>query len=218
MRIAVLGTGGVGRTLANAFRSGGHDVVVGTRDPDAAAARAEWAGRGFSFAPLGEVAADADLVVNALNGAATLEGLAQVGPSLDGKVLLDVGNPLDHSAGFPPTLTVKDTDSLAEQIQRAFPAAKVVKSLNTMTASVMLDPVPGTTVFVAGDDAGARELVVDLLRSYGWEDVIEFPHLVAARGLEMWLALWIQLMATLGTPAFNIKVVRPADHPGETDL
>jgi predicted dinucleotide-binding enzyme len=214
MRVAVIGTGIVGRTLARALMHVGHDVVVGTRDPEATGQREDFVGRGFSLVPLGEAAADADLVVAATNGGATIEALSQVGPSLDGKIVVDVTNPLDFSAGFPPTLLVKDTDSLAEQIQRTFPQARVVKSLNTMTAAVMLAPVPDSSVFVAGDDAEARKTVVDLLRTFGWEDIIEFSHLEAARGLEMWLPLWVRLMAKLGTAEFNLKIVRPP----ETDL
>jgi len=126
-------------------------------------------------------------------------------------VLLDVANPLDFSAGFPPTLSVKDTDSLAEQIQRAHPEARVVKSLNTVNGAVMVDPArlaEPTTVFVAGDDAEARAVVRDLLVELGWSDVVEFPALDAARGLEMWLPLWVRLMGTLGTADFNLKLVR----------
>ena len=121
--------------------------------------REEWAGLDVPLQPLALVAADAELVVNATNGGASLSALGEVGSDhLAGKVLLDVANPLDFSQGFPPTLSVKDTDSLAEQIQRAFPDARVVKALNTMNASVMVDPGSvgdgDTTVFAASDDAG----------------------------------------------------------------
>jgi predicted dinucleotide-binding enzyme len=112
-------------------------------------------------------------------------------------------------------LTVKDTDSVAEQIQRAFPAARVVKSLNTVTASVMVDPGSvgegDTSIFVAADDASARAETRSLLEGLGWRDVIELDGLQNARGLEMWVSLWVRLMGTLGTPVFNIKVVRPTD-------
>jgi predicted dinucleotide-binding enzyme len=127
-------------------------------------------------------------------------------------VVLDVANPLDFSAGFPPTLTVKDTDSLAEEIQRAFPDARVVKSLNIVNAAVMVDPARvgdgDTTMLVASNDAEARQVVVDLLRALGWRDVVEFEDLSAARGMEMWLPLWVRLMARLGTADFNLKIVR----------
>ncbi|HEX5770317.1 MAG TPA: NAD(P)-binding domain-containing protein, partial [Nocardioidaceae bacterium] len=154
MRIAVVGTGMVGRTLAPAFAALGHDVVIGTRHPGATAARDDWTLE-VPLRAYPDVAEGADLVVNATNGRASLAALAAVGAAaLDGRVLLDVANPLDASAGFPPTLAVKDTDSLAEQIQRAFPGARVVKSLNTVNCNVMVDPTRvgdgGTTMFVAG--------------------------------------------------------------------
>ena len=208
MRIAVIGTGRAGRNIATALAKGGHDVVVGTRSPEATRARDDWQGVDLALVALDEAASDADLVINVTNGNASIEALGQVGPSLDGLVLLDVANPLDFSRGFPPTLSVKDTDSLAEQIQRAFPSARVVKSLNTVNSSLMLAPLPGTTMFVAGDDAEARRAVVDLLREFGWEDVIEFDSLDAARGMEMWLPLWVRLMGALGTPRFNLQIVR----------
>jgi predicted dinucleotide-binding enzyme len=213
MRIAVIGTGHAGRTLAQGFQRTGHDVIVGTRDPDATRAREEWLGLDVPLAALGMVAADADLVVNVTNGQASVAALGEVGSEhLAGKVILDVANPLDFSQGFPPTLSVKDTDSLAEQIQRAFPEARVVKSLNTVTAAVMVDPSTvgdgDTTVFVAGDDEEARQQVSELLRELGWLDIVELDGLQNARGLEMWLPLWVRLMGALGTGQFNIKLVR----------
>jgi predicted dinucleotide-binding enzyme len=208
MRIAVIGTGIAGRNLATDLARGGHDVVVGTRSPESTRARDDWQGVDLNLVPLGEAARGADLVVNVTNGNASLEALGQVGPTLDGLILLDVANPLDFSGGFPPTLSIKDTDSLAESIQRAFPAARVVKSLNTVTSALMLKPVPGTTMFVAGDDASARATVVTLLREFGWDDVIEFDSLDAARGMEMWLPFWVRLYGALGTADFNLKIVR----------
>jgi len=205
----VIGTGSAGRQLADGFRRIGHDVVVGTRDPEATRQREEWSGSDLPLAALADVATGADLVVNVTNGNASLEALAEV--DLDGLVLVDVANPLDFSAGFPPTLSVKDTDSLAEQIQRAHPEARVVKALNTVTASVMVDPgsLPEqTTIFLAGDDAAARETVRALLAELGWVDIVEFPGLDAARGLEMWLPLWVRLMGALGTAEFNLRLVR----------
>ncbi|MET0998957.1 MAG: NAD(P)-binding domain-containing protein [Marmoricola sp.] len=213
MRIAIIGTGVVGRTLAQGLRDVGHDVVVGTRDPDATKKRDEWASLDVPLRPLGLVAADADLVVNATNGQASLSALGEVGSEhLAGKVLLDAANPLDFSQGFPPTLSVKDTDSLAEQLQRAFPETRVVKSLNTVTASVMVDPAGvgdgDTTIFAAGDDPEARRQVVGLLQDLGWRDIVELEGIDNARGLEMWMGLWVRLMGALGTTDFNLRLVR----------
>ncbi len=213
MRIAIIGTGVVGRTLAGALAQVGHDVVVGTRNPAETAAREEWVSPEVPLRPLGIVAADADLIVNATSGQASVAALGEVGSDhLAGKVVLDVSNPLDFSQGFPPTLFVKDTDSLAEQIQRAFPGSRVVKGLNTVTAAVMVDPGAlgdgDTTIFAAGDDPSARQIVVGLLRELGWRDVVELDGLHNARGLEMWMGLWVRLMGSIGTADFNIKLVR----------
>src|SRR4051794_2284869 len=209
MRIAVIGTGSAGRQLADGFRRIGHDVVVGTRDPAATAQREEWADNDVPLVAMADATTGADLVVNATGGMVSLEAMAQV--DLDGKVLIDVSNPLDFSDGFPPRLSVADTDSLAEQIQRAHPEARVVKALNTVNGAVMVDPgrlAEATTIFVPGDDPPAREAVRALLGELGWVDIVEFPSLEAARGLEMWLPLWVRLMATLGTADFNLRLVR----------
>lgn len=225
MNIAVLGTGMVGRTIAGRLAGLGHSVVVGTRDPEATRSRTEPDGMGnppFSawhaehpevgLATFAEAASAAEVVVNASNGATTLELLRLAGAeNLAGKPLLDIANPLDFSQGFPPTLLVKDTDSLAEQVQRSFPEAKVVKALNTLNAHLMVEPKllgETSTVFVSGDDADAKATIVSLLESFGHEDVIDLGGLETARGTEMWLPLWLRLMNTLGTAQFNIKVVR----------
>ena len=167
---------------------------------------------GVPLVTFAEAAAGADLVVHAGNGVAALDLLGQAG-DLAGTVLLDVSNPLDFSAGFPPTLAVKDTDSLGEQLQRAFPDTRVVKSLNTVTAELMVHPdrLPEpTTVFVSGDDADAKRLVTGLLTELGHRDVIDLGGIETARGTEMWLPLWLRLMGALGTAEFNLKVVRPS--------
>jgi 8-hydroxy-5-deazaflavin:NADPH oxidoreductase len=164
------------------------------------------------LADFASVAGAADVVVNATNGSATLEALAEAGEAnLAGKVVLDVSNPLDFSKGFPPTLTVKDTDSLGEQVQRAFPQARVVKTLNTMNANLMVDPASlgaESSVFVSGDDAAAKATVTELLESFGHTDVIDLGDISTARGTEMLLPVWLRLMGALGTAAFNFKIVR----------
>lgn len=213
MRIAVLGTGVVGRTLAASFTAAGHDIVVGTRDPGATGQREEWATSRLRLATFADAAGPAEVVVNATQGAASLDVLAQAGAeALAGAVLLDVANPLDFTGGFPPTLSVKDTDSLAEQIQRSFPEARVVKSLNTVSAEVMADPGAvgdgDTTMFVAGGDAAAKEVVTLLLGELGWHDVVDLGDLTGARGMEMWLPLWLRLFGSLSGRVFNLKIVR----------
>ncbi|MGZ4449771.1 MAG: NADPH-dependent F420 reductase, partial [Nocardioides sp.] len=131
--------------------------------------------------------------------------------NLAGKPLLDIANPLDFSQGFPPSLFVKDTDSLGETVQREFPEAKVVKALNTLTAGLMVDPRSlgaSSTVFVSGEDADAKATVTGLLESFGHDDVIDLGGIETARGTEMLLPVWLRLMGTLGTAQFNFKIVR----------
>jgi predicted dinucleotide-binding enzyme len=209
MQIAVFGTGTVGRALAEAWSAAGHDVVIGTRDPVVTHARDDW-DVDLPLASFADAGAGADVVVTAVRGVGALDALAAAGPGVDGAVVLDVSNPLD-STGFPPTLLVKDTDSLAEQLQRAHPDARVVKSLNTVNASVMVDPQSvadgAHTMFVAGDDADARDVVRRLLQDLGWTDIVEFDSLEAARGLEMYLPLWIRLMQRYGHARFNVRIV-----------
>jgi predicted dinucleotide-binding enzyme len=217
MSHAVLGTGSAGRTIAAGLAGLGHQVAIGTRDVSTTQARpefAEWsaAHADVRVATFGDAVDAAEMVLNATNGAAALEVLTQAGADrLAGKVLIDVSNPLDFSQGFPPTLFVKDTDSLAEQIQRAFPATRVVKALNTMNADIMVDPGllpdPGT-VFISGDDADAKAAVAGLLAELGHTDVIDLGDLSTARGAEMLLPIWVRLMQTLGTAQFNFKIVR----------
>lgn len=211
MRCAVLGTGAVGRTLALRLVELGHVVRLGTRDPSATRSRDDWSELpGVELTTFAGATVDADLVIHAGSGAAALELLASAG-DLVGKVLVDVSNPLDFSAGFPPTLSVKDTDSLGEQVQRAFPDTLVVKTLNTLTADLMAHPdlLPEpTTVFVSGDDAGAKRLVTGLLLDLGHHDVLDLGGIETSRGVEMWLPLWLRVMGALGTGTFNLKVVR----------
>ena len=228
MKIGVLGTGMVGRSLSGKLSEVGHSVVVGTRDVTELLARTEstMGGRVGPFAEwhrenpdvkvdtFAGAAAHGEVVFNATAGAAALEVLRAAGESnLEDKVLVDVSNPIDSSGGGGlPTLFVSNTDSLAEQIQREFPRAKVVKTLNTMNASVMVDPQKlgggDHHVFVGGDDASAKEKVIELLREgFGWQHIIDLGDITTARGTEMFLSLWLRLMQARGTAAFNVKIV-----------
>jgi len=226
MRIAVLGTGVVGQAIAGRLDELGHEVVVGTRDVAATLARTEPDGMGnppfpewarahptVRVASLADAGAHGEVVVNATSGAGAVDALRGAGTdNLAGKVVVDVSNPLDFSRGFPPTLFVKDEDSLGEQVQRALPGARVVKTLNTMTAGLMVHPelLAGGdhSVFVSGDDAAAKATVTELLHSMGHTDVIDLGGISSARGTEMMLPVWLRLFGVLGTPMFNVKVVR----------
>ena len=226
MRIAVLGTGSVGQTLAGRLAELGHQVTVGTRDVASTMARTEpdamgnppfgvWASRhpAVVLVPFAGAADGAELIVNATSGNVSIAALEATGrDNLTGKIVLDVANALDFSRGFPPTLFVKDTDSLGEQIQAAFPRTRVVKALNTMTAALMVNPGAlangDHSVFVSGNDADAKKTVTGLLESFGHTDVIDLGDLSSARGAEMILPIWLRLMGSLNTPMFNFKIVR----------
>jgi predicted dinucleotide-binding enzyme len=201
MRIGVLGTGVVGTTIAAKLRELSHDVLIGSRSASDDAL------------PFANAAAHGELVFNCTSGVASLEALGAAGEeNLSGKVLVDVANPLDFSQGMPPRLSVCNDDSLGEQIQRAFPTAKVVKALNTMNAAIMVDParVPGAhDVFVCGNEDDAKAQVAELLQSFGWpaERIVDLGDITAARGQEMYLPLWLRLMGAVGQPNFNIRAV-----------
>jgi 8-hydroxy-5-deazaflavin:NADPH oxidoreductase len=226
VRFGILGTGVVGKTIAVRLDGLGHDVIVGTRNPEETLSRTDPDQYGnppfgawqeehpeVRLGTFAEAAAHGDMVVNATAGAVSLEALEQAGEdNLNGKILIDIANPLDFSKGMPPTLLVSNTDSLGEQIQRRFPEAKVVKTLHTMNAYVMVDPAllaaTDHTVFVSGDDAEAKARVSELLRSFGWSDIIDLGDITTARGTEMVLPIWVRLFGVLQKPIYNFKIVR----------
>jgi 8-hydroxy-5-deazaflavin:NADPH oxidoreductase len=217
----VLGTGTVGQTLAAKLHELGNDVRMGTRDPDASRMRTDGAlplsawlehNPGVELVTFRDAIAGSDVLVNATTGSASVDALGTADPTdLDGKIVIDIGNPLDFSSG-DLDLTVGITDSLGETIQRAFPTTRVVKTLNTVTSAVMVDPavVGGGdhTMFVAGNDDTAKREVADLLRSFGWRDIVDLGDISGARGMEAMLVLWLRGMQTLGGPMFNVKLVR----------
>ena len=226
MRFGILGTGVVGKTIAARLAGLGHEAMVGTRDPEETMSRNEPDRHGnppFSawqeehpkvgLGTFAEAAARGEVVVNATAGAVSLEALERAGEeNLSGKVLMDISNPLDFSRGMPPTLSVVNTDSLGEQIQRRFPEARVVKTLHTMNARLMVDPAQlaggDHTVFVCGDDPVAKAAVTDLLRGFGWSDIVDLGDITTARGTEMMLPVWVRLFGALEKPLFNFKIVR----------
>ena len=226
MRFGILGTGVVGKTIAVRLDSLGHGVIVGTRNPEETLSRTDPDQYGnppfgawqeehpeVRLGTFAEAAAHGEMVVNATAGAVSLEALEQAGKdNLNGKILIDIANPLDFSKGMPPTLLVSNTDTLGEQIQRRFPEAKVVKTLHTMNAYLMVDPAQlaatDHTVFVSGDDAEAKARVSELLRSFGWSDIIDLGDITTARGTEMVLPIWVRLFGVLQKPIYNFKIVR----------
>ena len=224
MRIGIIGSGVVGQTIGAKLVECGEDVVLGTRSPGSLNDKRgfgqsldDWlkaTGNKARVGTFADAAAHGEIVINATSGTGSLEALEMAGEqNLSGKILIDISNPLDFSKGMPPTLTVCNTDSVGEQIQRAFPDAKVVKTLNTTNVNVMVDPgqVAGGDhdIFVSGNDAAAKARVTELLRQwFGWRNVIDLGDITTARGVEMLLPVWLRLWGALGTPMFNFKIAR----------
>lgn len=216
MKIGILGTGMVGSTLGTKLTSLGHEVKMGSRtvNNEKAVAWAKGAGARASQGTFSDAASHGELVFVCTQGAGTLEALQAAGAQhLKGKILIDLSNPLDFSKGMPPTLFAGNTDSLGERIQAAFPDTRVVKTLNTVAADVMVDPgkVNGGDhdMFVSGNDAAAKATVGEFLKTqFGWKNVHDLGDITTARGTESYLPLWIRLWGALKSPMFNVKIVR----------
>jgi len=217
MKIGVLGTGMVGAAVATKLVEIGHEVRMGAREAGNEKARrwASGAGRVASQGSFTDAASFGEIVFNCTLGTASLDALRAAGAeNLKGKILVDVSNPLDFSKGMPPVLSTRQGDSQGESIQRAFPEARVVKTLNTINAGVMGHPerVGGDSdLLLCGNDASAKSRVRELLREMGWESVIDLGGIQGARGMEAYLLLWLTLWGALGTADFNLRIVRPGD-------
>lgn len=213
-KIAVLGTGDVGQRIATKLVALGHDVRLGSRsaENEKGVAWAKEQGERAAPATFADAAAFADeLVFFCVSGAAAKDVVAAARGGLRGKILVDLSNPLDFSQGFPPSLTVSNTSSLAEEIQAALEDVPVVKTLNMVANAVMVNPAAlpePTDLLLCGNDANAKAKVTELVRSFGWERVTDLGDLTNARGMEAWLLLWTRLYGRLGTGMFNIRIVR----------
>ena len=223
MKIGIIGSGVVAQTLGAKLIELGHDVVLGTRDPakldekkNMAGTLREWiakTNKKGKVATFQEAAAHGDLLFNVTNGQASIEALKLAGADKVGtKVLIDTSNELDFSKGMPPGALASQSNCLGERIQAAFPNLKVVKSLNTIGAPVMVAPqaLAGGehTVFVSGNDTPAKAATAELLKSFGWKDVLDLGDISSARGPEMYMAMWLRLWGATGTGMLNVKVVR----------
>jgi predicted dinucleotide-binding enzyme len=215
MKIAVLGTGMVGKTIASKLVAIGHEVMMGARSAtnDKAIAWAQAGGAKASHGSFADAAAHGELVFNCTLGQYSVEALRAAGEAnLRGKILIDVANPLDFSRGMPPTLSVTNNDSLGEQIQRAFPEVKVVKTLNTVTCNLMVDParLAGEhDMFLCGNDGDAKAKVRELLTGwFGWKSLIDLGDITNARATEGYLPLWVRLYGHFGTADFNLHIVK----------
>ncbi len=215
MKIGVLGTGMVGAAIATKLITLGHKLMMGSRNEggEKAVAWTQANGANASQGSFAQAARFGEILFNCTQGTASIEVLQAAGAdNLKGKILIDVANPLDFSRGAPPALSVCNTDSLGEQIQRAFPEAKVVKTLNTVNCEVMVNPslVPGDhDIFICGNDADAKARVVEILKQqFGWRSVTDLGDISAARATEQMMPIWMRLYGVLGTVHFNFRVVK----------
>lgn len=216
MKIGIFGTGAVGKTIGTKLVSLGHDVKMGSRTANNEKGL-EWvksAGAKASTGTFADVAAFGEIIFNCTKGEIALQVLQSAGKeNLKGKIVIDVSNPLDFSKGFPPTLTVCNTDSVGEILQREFPEAKIVKSLNTMNCVLMMDPAKlngDHSVFMSGNDKDAKAEVKKLLSSVGWKDhnIIDMGDISTSRGVEQLLPFWVRMYGALGHANFNFSIVR----------
>ncbi len=206
MKVGVLGSGDVGKRLAEGFAVRGHEVVIGTRTPGKPDL-VQWASAlpgKVSIASLADAARDGQLLVLAVHGDAALAAVESAGTAhFAGKVLIDVTNPLVFSKGMPPSLFVGTTDSLGERIQHAVPTAKVVKAFNTVGSPQMVDPhvkgQPRLELLIAGNDAGAKRQVTEVVKSFGWNGTIDVGGIDGARWLEAMVPLWVRVAGPIAT-------------------
>ena len=213
MKIGILGTGVTGQTIGSKLVELGHDVMLGSRD-EANPEAVMWAkeeGHNALYGSFMNAAEFGEIIFNCTLGAASLDALRSAGErNLQGKILVDTSNPIDRSSDAWK-LTVCNTDSLGEQIQREFPSAKVVKTLNTVNANVMADPnklIEKTDVFVSGNDIEAKSMVVRILKEwFGWREVIDLGDITTSRSVEMYVMLWHDIRKAISSQRFNIKLV-----------
>lgn len=214
MKIGMLGTGTVGRTLATAWARAGHAVVLGSRRPDEAVARTDLSAAlaaGVGVRDPAAAVADADVVVNATPGTVSVSALAAAGAAaLEGKVLLDVGVGFDEEGGLS-----HPGRSLGEEIQRTFPGTRVVKSLVTVDRELMVAPdslAGPSTLFLSGEDADAKHTVTGLLTDLGWpkDSLLDLGGITTARGQEHYALLFMGIAEAIGSYGFGIRVVPPA--------
>lgn len=214
MKIGVLGTGEAGQRYAAKLIHLGHDVMMGARSTENEKVLGFVERTGGKAGRFADAAQHGEIVFNCLRGDVAIDVLTAVSDVLEGKILVDMSNPLDFSHGLPPTLSISNTDSLGEVIQRGLPNTKVVKTLNTVNSAIGADPgsIPGRhAVFVSGNDKPAKGKVMDILRSFGWREIIDLGDITSARGPEQFLPLWLRLWGAVGTGEFNIAVMRRSE-------
>ncbi|HEY3377071.1 MAG TPA: NAD(P)-binding domain-containing protein [Armatimonadota bacterium] len=213
MKIGVLGTGAVGQALATGLPDLGHEVKIGSRDPQQAKVRA-WVAQGGAHASAGTYAETAhfgELLIFAVLGTAAEEVIQQAVPhNFAGKVVIDTTNPFANAPGAP-TLFVGHTDSLGERIQRAIPDGQVVKAFNIVGAALMVHPqLPGgpPDMFICGNEPRAKATVAEILHAFGWASTIDIGGIDGARYLEPMAMVWVRAHAGTHTWIQAFKLLR----------
>jgi predicted dinucleotide-binding enzyme len=214
MKIGILGSGPVGRSLGKGFASNGHDVRLGSRTPGKQEVQ-DWLkttkGK-VSAGTFSEAARHGDVLVLCCLGEAAEEVIKLSGMNnLDGKLVIDATNPLDFSKGMPPGLFVGTSDSLGERVQRMLPNAKVVKCFNmvnnqTMTNPRMKEGLPD--MIICGNNDAAKQQVAGLLKEFGWGEPIDIGGIDGSRWLEAYTALWVRLAIKLGSWSIAAKILK----------
>jgi hypothetical protein len=216
MKIAVLGTGMVGDTIGSKLIDLGHEVFMGSRtasNEKTKAFEAKHNGRARA-GKFSEAASYGEILFNCTAGAGSINALEMADErNIAGKIIVDISNPLDFSHGNPPILSLSNTSSLGEEIQKRFPDTKVVKALNTMWCGLMVNPSlineGDHNTFICGNDYSAKEKVKEMLISFGWKgkNIQDLGDITSARGMEMYLPLWLRIWGATKNGAFNIKIV-----------
>jgi predicted dinucleotide-binding enzyme len=230
MKIAIIGTGAVGRTLASKLAELNHEIMMGTRnvseklavktsDDSGNPPFSEWlkTNSKVKLGTFADAAVFGEMTINATYGSNSVTALILAGKkNLAGKVLIDVSNPLDFSNGMPPSLLsgLNNTNSLGEEIQKTFPETLVVKTLNTMWCGLMVNPDligKGDHInFISGNNTEAKAKVKKLLNQIGWRDenIIDLGDITGARATESMLPIWLRVMNISKSGVFNFKIVR----------
>lgn len=226
MKIGIIGTGIVGRTHAEKLIELKHEVMLGTRSVERTLAEDKpnsTINRSFrdwqTSHPLAKIGTFnqatefGEIIYNVLRGEIVIDvfsGLKKA--NLDDKIIIDIANALDFSKGMPPLLLVRDGNSLGEQLQKLLPTTKVVKTLNTVSAPLQINPAlladGDHQIFMSGNSLEAKKMVETILRSYGWKNILDLGDITTARGTEMMMPIWLRLWEALGTPLFNYKIIK----------
>ncbi len=226
MKIGILGTGIVGRTHATKLAELGHEVKMGTRSVEKTLAEDKpdmmgnepfvaWQNKNskVKLVSFDQAAEFAEIIFNVIKGEVVLKAFENLNKEhLNNKVIIDLSNALDFSKGMPPLLLTHDGNSIGEQLQQLLPKSKVVKTLNTLSASLQVNPkmlADGNhQIFMSGNDSEAKKLVETILKSYGWQDILDLGDITTARGTELLMPFWLRLWSVLGTTTFNYKIIK----------